>query len=167
MKKSLPATNPVTITLVQEMRNLYPMSTIEKIKYACVALSSALLKISLSWLDLFTVTKVSVQPLVDETCLNLDLPSLSNCSLNVSECSLAKILIPHFSEVSMIISFLPWFLGLIIVFSKRETFLRLFSHLTGNEKYSRLWLALFYARLILFPITVFLLLNSFNGKNFS
>ena len=64
----------------------------------------------------------------------------------------------------MIISFLPWFLGLIIVFSKRETFLRLFSHLTGNEKYSRLWLALFYAGLILFPITVFLLLAYFQYK---
>ena len=56
LKKSIPATNPVTISLVDEMRNLYPMSTIEKVKYACIALFSALLEISLSWLDLFTDT---------------------------------------------------------------------------------------------------------------
>ena len=77
------------MSLVDELRNLYPMSFMEKLKVFCVTLSMALLEISLSWLDLYTDTKVSIQPIVDETCLELDLPNLSNCSIHVLgfECS--------------------------------------------------------------------------------
>ena len=68
------------------------MSTREKWTFAVAAFFSALLEISVFWLDLGTDTEVSLQQNFDESCLHIDLATLneSMCSSNVTECPLAK-----------------------------------------------------------------------------
>ena len=142
------------------------MSTREKWTFAVAAFFSSLLEISVFWLDLGTDTKVSLQQNFDESCLHIDLATLneSMCSSNVTECSLAKSLIPQLSSFSLTISFLPWCLGFIIVCSKRDSFRKLLDHVAGEQKSSPKYSLIFFVGFLFFPITVFLLLAYFQFK---
>ena len=184
LKSNIPATNPVTISLKNELKFYYPMTLVEKAKYAFITSISSVLEIGSSLLDFGTDVKVSLSPYTTECCqyevhnlLNWKsnnpspLSNETSCSFpnetstdmpifcNLSECSLAVGMVPYFSVLSLICTFLPWILGLLIVLSSRNKYKELLY--PGSEnRWGWQWLqmVIFWIALLFFPITIFTML---------
>ena len=142
LKGSIPVTNPVTITLVQEMKYHYPITLAEKVKFASMTIFSVGIEVIFSYLDVHTDVKVALKPLVDETCQSYPYEILNTTICSLNECSLSYSLIPHFTEASLLVTTLPWVLGIVIIFSQEDKFWEIYGHFTETEKLRR-WELLF------------------------
>ena len=73
LKENIPVTNPVTISLVNEIKFLYPITTAEMVKFGALAAVSAAIEISSTSLDLYTDIKLALKPIFDNTCESIQL----------------------------------------------------------------------------------------------
>ena len=171
-------TNPITLSLVSQVRFLYPMSKTEQLKFGFLAGFSALVEIGSTFADTFTDTKVSIKSLVDETCYASDIANFLNATTgkvdedikidnttycSISECTLSTSLIPYFPYLSLVVTILPWILGLGIIFSHKEKFWEVWGR-GKREKANLIEKCLFFICLFFFPVTVFLALAYFQYK---
>ena len=101
-------------------------------------------------------------------CLPFSLINASRvaCNVTVSECSMLKTLIPHFSISTYIMSILPWLLGAFIIFTRRDEFWKIFGTFTttDSERFQNSELILkkfvFLIGLSFYPGTVYILLGT-------
>ena len=140
LKKEIPVTNPITIALIL----LYPITTAEKLKFGFLTALSSFIEVGSTTVDLFTDIRVSILPYLDASCEIfviekylgpaevLDKMSenttihfnqnqdMAFCSF--SECSFSRSMIPYFSIVSLLITVVPWLLGMVIILGHRKQF---------------------------------------------